>query len=123
MAGSLDNVLQMIGIMENIEGNNMDEQIKRTYSREYERSEVLFEARIKNGGLWHDCLIINVSVKGAKLKIDSKFHQGENVRLEIGNFGEFGGVVAWQNSQEVGVRFIHNPSELADVVMGMAMYG
>ncbi len=103
----------------------MNEQTNRAYSREYERSEVLVGARIKGGEFWHDCLLINVSVSGAKLKIDSNssFSKGENVRLEIGHFGEFGGVIAWQNSQEVGVRFAHNPSELAEVVIGMAMYG
>jgi len=101
----------------------MNEQANRSYSREYERSEVLFEARIKCGDFWRDCLLINLSVTGTKLKINSSFSQGEKVCLEIGNFGEFGGVVAWQNSQEIGVRFFHNPSELADVVIGMAMYG
>ncbi|MDD5286428.1 MAG: PilZ domain-containing protein [Desulfuromonadaceae bacterium] len=101
----------------------MNEQKSPYYTRQYDRKEVLVEARIMDDEGWHDCLIINISVSGAKLRIGFQFSQGDTVRLQIGNFGEFGGVVTWQNSQEIGVKFIHDPSELADVVMGLAMYG
>ncbi len=95
----------------------------RPYVREYERTEVLVKARIMDGGHWLDCTIVNISASGAKLRSSSNYYQGETVRLRIGNFGEFGGVVSWHNSQNVGIKFTHDPLEMADVLMGLAVYG
>ena len=91
--------------------------------REHERREILTKAKILDGQDWHDCLIINISVRGAKIRIESQFLQGGEVRLQIGNFGDFGGVIAWHNAREIGITFTDDPLEMADVVMGLAMYG
>ncbi|MEI6305309.1 MAG: PilZ domain-containing protein [Deltaproteobacteria bacterium] len=96
---------------------------KEQYKREYDRKEVLVETRILDGKEWHDCRIINISVGGVKLRISGNFSQGGEVLVNIGHFGEFSGSIAWQNSEELGVRFTHNPAEIAEVVMGLAMYG
>jgi hypothetical protein len=101
----------------------MFEQNKPSNNREHERRDVLVEARIMDGAVWHNCRIINISVGGAKLRIAGRFHQGEMVRLQIASFGVFSGVVSWQRSEEIGVKFTHDPFEMADVVMGLAMYG
>jgi hypothetical protein len=101
----------------------MHEQQNQSNIREHERRDVLVEARIMDGTVWHDCRIINISVGGAKLSIGCEFRQGSMVRLQIASFGEFSGIVSWQRSEEVGVKFTHDPAELADVVMGLAMYG
>ena len=101
----------------------LDEHKGLSYTREYERREILTKGKIKNGQCWHDCLIINLSVRGAKIRIDSAFQQGGDVLLQIGNFGEFDGVVAWHNAQDIGITFTNDPAEMADVVMGLATYG
>jgi hypothetical protein len=89
----------------------------------YERKTVRMVARILDGGQWYDCQIMNISVGGAKVRFDRRFGQGASVRLEIGSLGQYGATVAWQSSEELGVRFNHDPLEMADVVMGLAMYG
>jgi hypothetical protein len=101
----------------------MDEQRCQTNKRVHERRNVLVEARIMDGAAWHDCRIINISVGGAKLLIAGQFLMGDIVRLQIASFGEFSGVISWRRSEEVGVKFTNDPVEMADVVMGLAMYG
>jgi len=93
------------------------------HAREHERRTILVEARILDGEEWHDCRIVNISVGGAKLLIGRQFNHGTSVLLHIGNFGRFSGTAVWQNSEELGVKFTHDPAEIAEVVMGLAMYG
>lgn len=92
-------------------------------TREHDRRTVLVEARIMEDGEWHDCRIVNISVGGAKLLTGRQLGQGTAVRLHIGHFGQFGATVAWQHGGEIGVRFTHDPVEMADLVMGLAVYG
>jgi len=96
---------------------------KDQYQREYERREVLVETRIFDGDKWHECRIVNISVGGAKFSISGPFIQNGALLVSIGGFGEFSCVVAWQTSEGLGVKFTHNPAEIAEVVMGLAMYG
>lgn len=92
-------------------------------NREHGRRDVLVDARILYGEGWHDCRIVNISVGGAKLLIGHRLDPGAVVLLHIGNFGQFSGTVVWQHAEELGVKFTHDPADIADVVMGLAMYG
>ena len=91
--------------------------------RKYERQTVLVEAKIQDGRAWHDCRIVNISVGGAKLRINRQFITGAAVLLHIGHFDQFSGTVVWQQTDEMGVKFTHDTTEIAEVVMGLAMYG
>ena len=92
-------------------------------TREYARQTVLVEARIQDGDEWHDCRIVNISVGGAKLQISRQLTPNAAVLLHIDHFGQFSGTIVWQRTEELGVKFTHNPAEIAEVVMGLAMYG
>jgi len=83
----------------------------------------MVEARIRDHAEWHDCRIVNISAGGAKLRIERRFEQGADVQLHIGQLGQFSGTVVWQHSEELGVKFTHDPAEMADVIMGLALYG
>jgi hypothetical protein len=91
--------------------------------RQHKRKEALADARIEINGSWHDCRIINISEGGAKISIECQSHQGDAVQLHIGSFGNFRCVVAWCAKQELGVRFNHDPMEMGNLVMGLALYG
>jgi len=93
------------------------------YEREYERQTVLVEARIQDGQEWCDCRIVNISVGGAKLRTSRQLNTGTSVLLHIDHFGQFSGTIVWQHTDEIGVKFTHNTAEIAEVVMGLAMYG
>lgn len=91
--------------------------------RHYERQTVRVEARIRDGGQWRDCRILNISAGGAKLLVSSGINMEMPVMLEIGSFGQFGCTVVRQNGEELAVKFTHDPAEMQEVVMGLAMYG
>lgn len=91
--------------------------------RAHARRTVLVAGRILEGEEWRPCEIINVSAGGAKIRIDHQVSPGTVVRLEIGPFGHFNGTIAWQQGEEVGLKFSHDPAEMAEVVIGLAMYG
>jgi len=91
--------------------------------REHERRTVTVEAQIRDHAEWHECRIVNISAGGAKLRSECRFEAGAEVQLNIGQWGQFSGTVVWQHSEELGVKFTHDPAEIADVIMGLAMYG
>ncbi len=93
------------------------------YKRKDTRESILTQARIMVDGDWHNCRILNISTGGAKLQIDGRIGHGTPVSLQIGEFGQFGATVAWQQDAEIGVKFTHDALEMAAVIMGLASYG
>ena len=93
------------------------------YQRKDTRETILTQARIMADGDWHNCRILNISTGGAKLQIDRRISHGTPISLQIGEFGQFGATVAWQQDTEVGVKFTHDALEMAAVIMGLASYG
>lgn len=93
------------------------------YKRKDTRESILTEAKIMVDGDWHNCRILNISTGGAKLQIDRRISHGMAVSLQIGKFGQFSAIIAWQQSGEVGVKFTHDALEIAGVIMGLASYG
>jgi hypothetical protein len=91
--------------------------------REHERRTLSVEAQIMDGRQWSDCRIANFSAGGAKLEVNRQMEPGTVVWLEIGKFGQFRATVVWQHGKETGVRFAHDPAEMAEVVIGLATYG
>ncbi|MBI5884240.1 MAG: PilZ domain-containing protein [Elusimicrobia bacterium] len=81
------------------------------------------QGQLEQDGTWHDCLIVNISPGGAKVSTDKRFGQAKNVRLRIGKFGSFGGEIVWRSDSELGLRFTHDPQEMNEVIVGLALYG
>ncbi|MFA6316976.1 MAG: PilZ domain-containing protein [Elusimicrobiota bacterium] len=80
------------------------------------------KARLEEGGTWHDCLILNISPGGAKVSVEGPASDAKVVHLEIGRFGRFGAEVVWRAGSELGLRFTHDPAEMTEVVLGLAVY-
>lgn len=106
--------------------DNYEQNKEQNYEqsrRKYERRPILFDARIMEGGQWQDCRILNMSAGGAKLIVSRNINHGAIISLELGIFGQFSGTVVWTDREEVGIKFSHDPAEMAEVLMGLAMYG
>lgn len=101
----------------------MTESAEFERQRSFPRSAVRAGAEVMIDGHWHDCAILNISPKGAKLHVDGKIGRGMEVRVRIGNFGEYNAKVAWCQGVETGVEFAHDPMEMTGVIMGLASYG
>jgi hypothetical protein len=91
-------------------------------ARAHERVTSLAEARIGADAHWQDCRLINISVGGARVRLTEPL-EIRHPTLEIAGFGRFRTVVAWHTGDEIGVKFDHDPAEIAEVVVGLATYG
>ena len=99
---------------------NLDANLTR---REHQRRQHLVRSRLMVGALWHETRLADMSVGGAKLEVDAEFAEGSEVWLELGQFGKVRGEIVWQRGGTVGVHFLHDPAEVAEIIMGMATYG
>lgn len=95
----------------------------KEYKRKYARESTSIQATIMVDEGWYECRILNISIGGAKLQTNQSLGHGMAVVLQIGNFGQYNAIVAWQQEREFGVNFSHNAEEMADVIMGLASYG
>ncbi|HEY0666398.1 MAG TPA: PilZ domain-containing protein [Gallionella sp.] len=101
----------------------MSESDGKEHQRSHPREAVRASAEIRVDGHWHDCAIVNISPKGAKLKVAGDIGRGMEVLVRIGNFGEYRARIAWRQGAEAGVEFGHDPMEMTSVIMGLASYG
>lgn len=101
----------------------MNEPDGELLRREHSRHTVQIKARIMENGQGHDCRIVNISAGGAKLLINHQTNQGAAVQLEIGSFGQFNCTIVWQHGSDLGVKFNSDPAGMAEIIMGLALYG
>jgi hypothetical protein len=101
----------------------MSESVEMECQRNVSRETVHTKAEIMIDGNWHNCAILNISTGGAKLRIDRRVDVGILERLKIGRFGQFRTIFVWRQRDEVGVGFVHDPSEIAVAIMELASYG
>ncbi len=52
-----------------------------------------------------DCVVLNVSVGGAKLRLNGKIDVTAQVKLRVEQVGEFAGRVIWRNDATLGIEF------------------
>ncbi len=90
--------------------------------RAHERVASRAEVRIGTDDRWQECRLINISVGGARLQLAEPLAATQPI-LDIVGYGRFRATVAWQQGNDVGIRFDHDPEEIAQVVVGLATYG
>jgi hypothetical protein len=91
--------------------------------RKDNREPVFSNAEILVDGNRHSCRMLNISTGGAKLQLARQLDCGKAVVLSLGNFGQFNAQIVWQQGGAMGVKFSHDPVEMAAVIMGLASYG
>lgn len=82
------------------------------------RKRVLWAARIEVSGRQHDCVVIDLSLGGAKLDLKAPVTQGDVVTLILERFGSFRAEVAWREEGSCGLRFVEDPQRIADLIGG-----
>ncbi|HAK88956.1 MAG: hypothetical protein A2077_00305 [Nitrospirae bacterium GWC2_46_6] len=100
----------------------MREEESEHHRRQHDRRNVLLKAGIIMEGQRYDCSILNISTGGAKVQAVFPAGKGRIVQLEIGDFGLFSGTVVWRTDREMGIEFDHDPAEIAEVIIGLAVY-
>ena len=92
--------------------------------RRHGRTDLQLQATLVHAGKTLSCRIVNISAGGAKLRLDggARLPEGAGVTLEIAPFGAFPATPVWQAGEHLGIQFDGEPSTMAEVVMGLAVY-
>ena len=94
----------------------MSELAKIVDRQKLPRHSTFCSGKLIFGGEEVDCAVLNVSVGGAKIRLDQPIETDAQVRVRIGRVGELTGRVAWRNGTTLGVEFLNELTELARIV-------
>ena len=85
--------------------------------RRYDRVTVLWNGKLLYRDEAVDCLIVNISAKGAMVQILDPLENGTSVILKNDRMGAFAAKVAWSNEQhQYGLQFLDDKHEIAQVL-------
>ncbi len=90
----------------------------RTY-RAHPRYETFCPGEFSIGDRTVDCVVLNISVGGAKIRVTGPVDTASTVRLRIEPFGEFSGRVVWHNGTTMGIQFHDQLCEIESIVENM----
>ncbi len=88
------------------------------------RRDVLVPAKLLCGELWAACEVVNVSVGGARLRVEcGDYAPGQELCLEIEFCGRLPGKAVWVRGDELGLTFSCDPAVTAEALIALATYG
>jgi hypothetical protein len=105
--------------VDGIEGGDRENAFRNAAARGSERRRHgrrsgLWAAQLENAqGTRCNCLVLDVSQSGAKLRVEQQASPGENVTLIGERFGKRRGRVVWAGNHRIGIIFVDQPSAAA----------
>ena len=82
--------------------------------RSFPRRAVLWTGTLQAGDFSFDCQIWNVSLGGARLRVNLPLEAGARIVLSLPQAGRFPGVVAWTGDGELGLKFGVEPTAIRE---------
>jgi hypothetical protein len=92
---------------------------KMDNTRNFHREAVRTKSRLLVDDQWHDCVITNFSAVGARLYLRMSIAIGKAVSIEIDELGPYDATVVWCEGDETGLRFDHDPAEIAGILSAL----
>jgi len=80
------------------------------------RKRVLWAARLKAGARQFDCIVVDLSLGGARLHFCEPLPKGQMVSLILERIGTIGAEVVRQEERSVGLRFTDDPQHIAKLI-------
>jgi hypothetical protein len=84
--------------------------------RIHKRKPVLWAARVETFAGAAECIILDLSLGGAKLRGQAKVAAKQPVTLVIDRFGALRAEVVWARSGHMGLRFTDEPEQVAHIL-------
>lgn len=84
--------------------------------RQHKRKPVLWAARVESHEGTCDCIILDLSLGGAKVRAGAKVAANQVVTLVIDRFGALRAEVVWSRSSRLGLRFVDAPDHIAHIL-------
>ncbi len=89
--------------------------------RRHIRKRVLWAAQLETADGTFNCIVLNVSRSGAKLRFAKVVQTQEPVALLGDAFGKIPAEVVWQRGDKVGIRFAADPEQIAQMMASLAL--
>lgn len=102
----------MQAINETAAGHWLPEQERRRQ----QRAAVLWAARLKGRNQVADCVVLNLGLTGALLRMAEPFERNHPVTLHSDHFGHLLGRVIWQEGNTVGLKFEGAPEQVVETL-------
>jgi len=94
-----------------------------TNQRKHKRNSVLADAIIEYEGKEATGKVRDISVGGAKLEILIPAIGNSPINLKIDQFGAIPAEIAWQRENQLGLKFLRDPEQAAEMLTAIAVYG
>lgn len=94
--------------------------------RQWKRRRIVWMGKMRIGGYEVDVQVSDISLGGAKIRLDLPLKEGAQVTLFHEKFGTLEGKVVWQSDGQLGLAFNADPAAVAQtlgqsaVVLGLA---
>ena len=85
--------------------------------RSYTRSPVLWTGSLISADRTVDCVIMNASANGAKVRMSEAIPLSSPITLEIPRLGAFKAEIVWTKENKIGVRFLESPAKVAQLMV------
>lgn len=95
---------------------NEDEEKDGKDRRRFHRSTVVWAGELVTESSVVDCVVLNISVNGAKVQLSKPYQGSDTVTLKMPRFGDFEGDVVWRSGNSVGVKFRTDPKIVATII-------
>jgi hypothetical protein len=80
------------------------------------RAAVLWTGSLECAGQVADCILLNVGVTGAMVRMAVPFERSLPVTLRSYHFGDLSGRVIWQDGNAIGVQFEEAPDQVIETL-------
>lgn len=97
-------------------GHAADDEAMWDEKRRHKRKPVIWSARVETETGQAECIILDLSLGGAKLRVPAQAKAHQPVTLVIDRFGAINGEVAWCRSGQMGLRFTDAPEQVARII-------
>jgi hypothetical protein len=84
--------------------------------RLHPRFSVLWTGRIDVSSEWVECVILNISADGAKLRLFQAIDLPARFSVSVDRYGVFPAELAWREGNSAGVRFLGDTGPIAQAI-------
>lgn len=82
-------------------------------SRRFRRKSVILASTLETTHGTVQCVALDLSLGGARIRVQEKLELQEQVTLGLAKFGRFPGQIVWLKGPEAGIQFSDLPEEVA----------
>jgi len=80
------------------------------------RKRVLWAAKLVHGSARFDCVVVDLSLGGARIYLARPLGKGDLVTLTLDRMGALRAEVVWQEGHSIGLHFVDEPRKIAETI-------